>query len=251
MIPPAYSMNRGHNKPEQEREDRPRNRSHREGDRERLRPSLRQRQVVRIAGPEVDPLGNHHQQRQSNADRREDDVEPQRCRHLGSCHHKIAHWSPLARPRWPSAWPALCLKSMPLIHRCETGNPCDSVRAPSGKPPIACPSAPATHSRTGEPGGLHLSVRRRFPVLPMSFRPTVSLLDSGTDEGWGAKNPPAQRSESRNNWSPFTNHCAERGLSSREQLIPSAALSNCRRDATTAPATPWYGRHRCLPSHAI
>ena len=78
------SCERRPKKPEFEREDGPRDGADRERHRHRLRPPLRELQRVRILVAQAAVVRDQHQRRQRNAERRQDDVEPQRERHLAS-----------------------------------------------------------------------------------------------------------------------------------------------------------------------
>ena len=68
--------------PELEGEDGPGHRADRERHRHRLRPALREPQRVRIVAAQAPVVGDQHHRRQRNPQRRQDDVEAERERHL-------------------------------------------------------------------------------------------------------------------------------------------------------------------------
>ena len=82
MIPPAKAMNRGHKRTELERQHGARNGADREEDRRAVGPASGEIESGFIPGPEVQTFGQRHQEGHTDPDRREDDVEGERHRHL-------------------------------------------------------------------------------------------------------------------------------------------------------------------------
>jgi hypothetical protein len=92
---------RGPKQPELEREDSARHGADGERHRHNLRPTLREQQRVPVIAAQSTVVSDQHQRRECHADRRKDDVEAQRERHLAPRRPQIRrksqhHWR--ARP---------------------------------------------------------------------------------------------------------------------------------------------------------
>jgi len=90
-------------------------RAHREENRRPFRPAPRQLGVDRLAGPEMRPLGDYHQDRHPHPRHREENVEGEQHRHLGARQGKLRHAVPSRIGRY--LFPTAGERGIPLPNR--------------------------------------------------------------------------------------------------------------------------------------